>query len=624
MSFNYKNLTPFKWCVIENFPFIEADFDAITNYQLFGKVVEYLNKTIDSTNILGQKVQEFATYFENLNVQSEINNKLDEMASTGQLTILLEPYLTQYKNEVLNYKNQVNDFSQEIETLNNRVSNIISNEESSDGNTELIDIRTEFNGTIAPTAGDAVRQQAQGLSNGSLIENQAITKRTLSNDIYIDDEISQGNVTFESPNNNTYFIAYFKPNNYNISGEFQVKVKLKGILEYTKNTRLIITKGVSTTGTGTFLTNELIPEGEFEIEHTLTLDQYTPFIGLLFQSSVGSFGTFEKLFKINKPIVEINDIIAMNPENIYLFANAKNSNYKYIVTGTKGAVSKEELAEYIKKESTEIVTHNKIIVSTALELKNALNSIATKSNNNIANKNNVYDIYLNSGTYEMYPLIDKTNLQDQVLFKRGIEIPDYVNLIGIGDVTISCTIPETYEGEQIKIISTLNTYGENIFENITIIANNCRYCVHDDDGGPFKDRKILFKNCTLIHNNCNRNYWPSPECYGAGYTGGRKGEFKNCIFKNESFLPFYIHNSSPYYMTDKMDVLIENCVFDTTYENSIDLQDAYNSLTGNIVINNSILKSKLLTRGTNKFNIFGGGNNNFTFNNTNNSNNYLI
>lgn len=93
MSFKYNNLTPFKWCVIQNFPFIEADFDAITNYQLYCKVVEYLNKTIDNTNILGLKVEEFTHYFENLNVQEEINNKLDEMAESGILQEIISSYL---------------------------------------------------------------------------------------------------------------------------------------------------------------------------------------------------------------------------------------------------------------------------------------------------------------------------------------------------------------------------------------------------------------------------------------------------------------------------------------------------------------------------------------------------
>ena len=56
MNYDYKYLTPFKWFILENFPFIEEDFDAITNYQLLCKVVEYLNKTIHKTNELGADV----------------------------------------------------------------------------------------------------------------------------------------------------------------------------------------------------------------------------------------------------------------------------------------------------------------------------------------------------------------------------------------------------------------------------------------------------------------------------------------------------------------------------------------------------------------------------------------
>ena len=36
-NYKYKKLYPFKWFVLENFPFIEEDFDAITNWQLFCK-----------------------------------------------------------------------------------------------------------------------------------------------------------------------------------------------------------------------------------------------------------------------------------------------------------------------------------------------------------------------------------------------------------------------------------------------------------------------------------------------------------------------------------------------------------------------------------------------------------
>lgn len=108
-KYDYKNLTPFKWFVLQNFPFIEADFDAITNYQLFCKVVEYLNNTINSVNNIGQEVETLSTefinlknyvdnYFKNLDVQDEINNKLDEMAESGELTELLMHYFNSDKS----------------------------------------------------------------------------------------------------------------------------------------------------------------------------------------------------------------------------------------------------------------------------------------------------------------------------------------------------------------------------------------------------------------------------------------------------------------------------------------------------------------------------------------------
>ena len=99
-NFNYKKLRPFKWFMLQNFPFIEEDFDAITYYQLLCKVIEYLNKVIDSQNLTGEQVETLTdafntlkdfvdNYFENLDVQEEINNKLDEMVEDGTLELLI-------------------------------------------------------------------------------------------------------------------------------------------------------------------------------------------------------------------------------------------------------------------------------------------------------------------------------------------------------------------------------------------------------------------------------------------------------------------------------------------------------------------------------------------------------
>ena len=105
------HIPKFRRFVLQNFPFIEEDFDALTDYALICKVVEYLNKVIDQSNSTTQQVSTLTdafnqlndfveNYFDNLDVQEEINNKLDEMAEDGTLMQLIEEY-----DYVLNIKN---------------------------------------------------------------------------------------------------------------------------------------------------------------------------------------------------------------------------------------------------------------------------------------------------------------------------------------------------------------------------------------------------------------------------------------------------------------------------------------------------------------------------------------
>lgn len=129
-NFSYKNLCPFKWFVLQNFPFIEADFDAITNWQLFCKLGEEMNKIIEKLNQTGEQTENLTNafielqnyvnnYFENLDVQDEINNKLDEMAEGGQLADII--YNTFVGNRSILLSDSYFDWSpDETIELNNR------------------------------------------------------------------------------------------------------------------------------------------------------------------------------------------------------------------------------------------------------------------------------------------------------------------------------------------------------------------------------------------------------------------------------------------------------------------------------------------------------------------------
>jgi len=110
---NFKKLMRLSIQALTNFPYIEEDFDALTNYELLCKVVEELNKISDNQKILDENVTALITafnelkdyvdnYFENLDVQDEINNKLDEMVEDGTLAEIINTEIFNDLNEKIN------------------------------------------------------------------------------------------------------------------------------------------------------------------------------------------------------------------------------------------------------------------------------------------------------------------------------------------------------------------------------------------------------------------------------------------------------------------------------------------------------------------------------------------
>lgn len=78
--------------------------DSLSYYELLNKVVVYLNNVISDvsnteTNVESlltayNQLQEYVnTYFNGIDIQNEINTKLDEMASSGELTELISPLI---------------------------------------------------------------------------------------------------------------------------------------------------------------------------------------------------------------------------------------------------------------------------------------------------------------------------------------------------------------------------------------------------------------------------------------------------------------------------------------------------------------------------------------------------
>lgn len=84
---SYKKLEPFRFWCQHVLPTVYDD--SLSYYELLCKVVKQLNYMVDNLNDMNEEVttlvNEVNNYFENLDIQSEVNNKLDSMVADGTL-----------------------------------------------------------------------------------------------------------------------------------------------------------------------------------------------------------------------------------------------------------------------------------------------------------------------------------------------------------------------------------------------------------------------------------------------------------------------------------------------------------------------------------------------------------
>lgn len=171
---------------------------------------------------------------------------------------------------------------------------------------------------------------------------------------------------------------------------------------------------------------------------------------------------------------------------------------------------------------------------------------AVKSIND-SSETNVYDIYINEGEYniieEYFGKEDYTDTND-----KGLSLPDYVNLIGLGDrdkVILKGEMPDSIKYRTSRVFSTLNVkYNNNIY-NMTITAYNCRYPMHDQTTDSGENCTRYIKNCIFIHkgyngapytgvvdeeHNTTEYRWGSAHAYGQGTNNGSYCEFEYSMF----------------------------------------------------------------------------------------------
>lgn len=125
---------------------------------------------------------------------------------------------------------------------------------------------------------------------------------------------------------------------------------------------------------------------------------------------------------------------------------------------------------------------------------------------------------------------------------KGIYLYNGVKVIFSSDAEVTCN----YEGTNSNVMALFSpfNYGASggvgfTLENLTLKAKNCRYCIHDEAGSNDLIYKNVYRNCNLYLDNSMNTAWRFHQCIGGGV--GVNAE-----------------------------IIIENCIFESEYENSID------------------------------------------------------
>lgn len=118
MSKQFKDLKYFKGWTLENFPFIEDDFDAITTYQFMCKIVEYLNEVIYNEKILEENNEVIKTLVEEL--KAYVDEYLEDL--TG-----IKEEIERIETDLTSLTSQVNENTQAIDDLDSKIDLSIDN-----------------------------------------------------------------------------------------------------------------------------------------------------------------------------------------------------------------------------------------------------------------------------------------------------------------------------------------------------------------------------------------------------------------------------------------------------------------------------------------------------------------
>ena len=442
--------------------------------------------------------------------------------------------VTEYK-ELLLYKTN---------ELNRRISTIIADGQQTEGNTELIDIRTGADGKVYPTAGDAVRVQIGALSEGNAELKDLVNIRSIPYDVNNYSNDLKKDIDYES--GKTIVLSSLKGLNIHNYKEKMSPSSVAAISDVYK-----IAKGtvIKYSYTSTQLNNAIIcitfdKNGEF-------LEYYT---GLTFDSQKVANATYA-LFIIYPKLNQKISYSFFNEEFIY------NNIGKTYIVGDGG--------DY--KTFTEAIK--------------ALKGNETKKTIKILPGE--YDLYSELGGDTFANAISTTEWR-----KWNEIIPKNTLIEGVGVVKLifNCT---SNNSKAISVLSPINAETNVKIKNLTIEGSNCRYCVHYENSASSEYKNSVFgiDNCKILKRINNI------AAIGIGLESGSILDIANTTIQSD-YYGMYIHTD---YNANNCQVRIMNCLIENSYlDNAILIDNIYATTKPQkescFTINNTHLVNKIVKR----------------------------
>lgn len=434
---------------------------------------------------------------------------------------------------------------------NSRIDDIIAHNNDTEGNSELIDIRTGTDGTVYLSAGTAVRSQLKDISDiiDTSFSHDIVNKSAnLFNQTAISENAIISNTTGELTENQSYFTTYFIPvdstNHPSIISTFAFVPS--GSQVPTKRAERKWSRLAGYDTSGQFVSGSV---SDGQSVYTVT-DSNIKYVRIAYMN------TYQ-----DRPALSCQIMIEYGTE-----VNTDLSHYDVYNEG--------DVESKLKYDSLPSELISQLRQKVYISANDGINSFYSKMLTAYTNGN--CDVHISKGEY-VYTNALVESIRSSG--KRGVPIGNGCRYYFDTGAYISCEYTGDNASDVVGFFSPLdsqNTGSDYEIYNLNILAKNVCYAVHDECDASATPCRHYYENCNIELDNTalGQNGNSISKALGGGLGKYEEVIIKNCVFKatnpsktsSEQDDASY-HGANRSTFTDAK-IVIDGCYFENRFRTS--------------------------------------------------------